>query len=165
MDPRANVSKETKRWLRGLPFRIDVRPLGGHTGGPGLILVHDNPVLNTVSWTEDCSDKLCLRMAGQLGAKAGDLVAFGYTHKPWHRAVEGIHSVNTGSVARPKDGNWRDGYVVVEMDGEAVEVEFVRVEYRLARAAEASRESERPDDLAEYLETGGMPKTHGADAG
>lgn len=162
---RANVSPETKRWLGGLPFRIDLRPLGGHTAGPRLILVHGNPVLNTVYWTEDRSDGFCLQMADQLGARAGDVVAFGHTHKPWHRAVGGIHFVNTGSVGRPKDGDWRAGYVTVDMSGEDVTVEFVRVEYDLERAVSAIRESELPDDFAAYLETGGMPKPLSADAG
>jgi predicted phosphodiesterase len=153
---RAHVSDETRRWLGGLPFRIDLRPLGGHAAGPRLMLVHGNPVLNTVYWTEDRSDDFCIRMAGQLGAKAGDVVAFGHTHKPWHRTVDGIHFVNTGSVGRPKDGDRRAGYVSVEMDGQDVIVEFVRVEYDLARAGAAIRESELPDDFAEYLETGGM---------
>ena len=155
---RANVSEATKRWLGSLPFRIDVRPLGGHTAGPRMILVHGNPVLNTVYWTEDRSDDFCLKMAGQLGARAGDVVAFGHTHRPWHRTVEGIHFVNTGSVGRPKDGDWRAGYARVAMDGESVEVEFVRVEYDLERAASAIRESDLPDDFAEYLETGGRPQ-------
>lgn len=31
-----HVSAETARWLGGLPFRIDLRPLGGHTAGPRL---------------------------------------------------------------------------------------------------------------------------------
>ncbi|MEX0891349.1 MAG: metallophosphoesterase family protein [Gemmatimonadota bacterium] len=159
---RANVSAETKRWLGALPFRIDVRPLGGHTAGPRLILVHGNPVLNTVYWTEDRSDKFCLQMAEQLGAKAGDVVAFGHTHKPWYRTVESVHFVNTGSVGRPKDGDWRAGYVVVALDAEAVDVTFVRVEYDVARAAAAIRESELPDDFAEVLETGGMPKPRDA---
>ncbi len=162
---RANVSADTKAWLGSLPFRIDVRPLGGHTAGPRLILVHGNPVLNTVYWTEDRTDDFCLKMADRLGAKAGDVVAFGHTHKPWHREVEGTHFVNTGSVGRPKDGDWRAGYVVVAMDGEAVDVGFVRVEYDLERAAQAVRESELPDDFAGYLETGGMPRTYAADAG
>ena len=152
---RAHVSDETRRWLGSLPFRIDVRPLGGHTGGPRLILVHGNPVLNTVYWTEDRSDAFCLKMAGHLGAKAGDVIAFGHTHKPWHREVDGIHFVNTGSVGRPKDGDWRAGYVTVDMDGESVLVDVVRVEYDLARAAAAVRESTLPDEFAEYLETGG----------
>ncbi len=152
---RAHVSPETKRWLGGLPFRLDLRPLGGHQPGPTLILVHGNPVLNTVYWTEDRSDAFCFKMAGHLGAKDGDVVAFGHTHKPWHREVEGIHFLNTGSVGRPKDGDWRAGYVVVEVGEGAVGVEFVRVEYDLARAAAAIRDSELPDDFASYLETGG----------
>jgi predicted phosphodiesterase len=152
---RENVSATSKRWLQGLPFRIDIRPLGGHTAGPRLILVHGNPVLNTVYWTEDRSDGFCLKMAEGLGAKGGDVVAFGHTHKPWHRTVEEIHFVNAGSVGRPKDGDWRAGYTVVDLAGAGVSVEVVRVDYDLARATSAIRASELPDDFAEYLETGG----------
>lgn len=162
---RAHVSPETKAWLGSLPFRIDLRPLGGHTSGPRLVLVHGNPVLNTVYWTEDRPDAFCLRMAAQLGAKAGDVVAFGHTHKPWHRVVDGIHFLNTGSVGRPKDGDWRAGYVLVDMDGEAVAVEFVRVEYDLDRAAAAIRASDLPDDFVDHLETGGRPGPPSADGG
>jgi predicted phosphodiesterase len=163
---RANVSAETKRWLGSLPFRIDIRPLGGHAAGPRLILVHGSPVLNTVYWTEDRSDDFCMKMAAQLGAKAGDTVAFGHTHKPWRRAVAGICFVNTGSVGRPKDGDWRAAYVLVEMVGrEDVDVELVRVEYDLGRAVAAIRKSGLPDDLAEHLETGGISKRLGTGAG
>jgi predicted phosphodiesterase len=161
----AHVTPETKGWLGGLPFRIDARPLGGHRAGPRLILVHGNPVLNTVYWTEDRSDAFCTKMAAHLGARAGDVVAFGHTHKPWYRPVEGVSFVNTGSVGRPKDGDWRAGYVTVEMDGEAVGVEIQRVEYDVARAAAAIRDSELPDDFAEYLETGGAPRPVASEAG
>jgi predicted phosphodiesterase len=162
---RANTAPATKAWLGSLPFRIDLRPLGGHRAGPRLILVHGNPVLNTVYWTEDRSDDFCLKMADTLGAKAGDVIAFGHTHKPWHRAIGGRHFVNTGSVGRPKDGDWRAGYVRLAMDDQDVDVEFVRVEYDLERAASAIRESDLPDDFAAYLETGGMPGPLSADAG
>jgi hypothetical protein len=43
------------------------------------------------------------------------------------------------------------------MDGEAVGIDFVRVEYDLERAAGAIRKSDLPDDFAAYLETGGIP--------
>ena len=162
---RANVSPETKAWLGGLPFRMDIRPLGGHKSGPRLLLIHGNPVLNTVYWTEDRSDAFCLQMAGHLAARAGDVVAFGHTHKPWHRVVDGIHFLNTGSVGRPKDGDWRAGYVLLEMDGSAANVEFVRVAYDLDRAMAAIRESDLPDDFAEYLATGGQPAPLAADGG
>lgn len=154
---RANVSRETKRWLGALPFRIDIRPEGGHTPGPRLMLVHGNPVLNTVYWTEDRSDDFCSKMASRMGGRPGDVIAFGHTHKPWHRTVDGIHFVNTGSVGRPKDGDWRAGYAVVDMSGDEMGVTFPRVEYDLAWAAAAIRGSDLPDDFAAYLETGGMP--------
>jgi predicted phosphodiesterase len=154
---RAHASDETKAWLGALPFRLDVRPLGGHVAGPTLILVHGNPVLNTVYWTEDRPDRFCTEMAERAGARAGDVVAFGHTHKPWHRVVEGIHFVNTGSVGRPKDGDWRAGYALVELEPDALRVEFVRVPYEVTRTAAAIRASELPDEFAEYLETGGKP--------
>ncbi len=162
---RANVSVATKTYLGSLPFRIDVRPLGGHVAGPRLILLHGNPVLNTVYWTEDRSDRFCLQMAESVSARSGDLIAFGHTHKPWHRTIDGIHFVNTGSVGRPKDGDPRAGYALVTMDGGAVAVEFVRVEYDVARAMEGIRASALPDEFAEYLRTGGtLPESAGTKA-
>lgn len=159
-----HTSPETKRWLATLPFRLDLRPVGGHASGPTLRLIHGSPVLNTVYWTEDRSDDFCRKMAGYLGARAGDVVAFGHTHKPWLRVVDEIHFVNTGSVGRPKDGDWRAGYVVVEMDGKGVEVVFRRVEYDVGRAARGIRESTLPDFFGAYLETGGQaaPDADGA---
>lgn len=154
---REQVSPESRRWLGALPFRIDLRPLGGHLAGPRLFLVHGNPVLNTVYWTEDRPDDFCLKMAEQLGARAGDVVAFGHTHLPWHRAIDGIHFVNTGSVGRPKDGDWRAGYAVVELGEGEPRVEFVRVEYDLEKSAAAIEKSTLPDDFAGYLRTGGRP--------
>jgi predicted phosphodiesterase len=152
---RAHISAETKRYLGSLPFRIDVRPLGGHVAGPRLILLHGNAALNTVYWTEDRSDRFCLQMAETVSAKAGDVIAFGHTHKPWHREIEGIHFVNTGTVGRPKDGDPRAGYALVTMDGTQVGVEMVRVDYDIQRAAEGIMGSELPDDFAEILRTGG----------
>ena len=160
---RKHTSAETKRFLARLPFRLDLRPRGGHIPGPTVILVHGSPTLNTLYWTEDRPDSFCVKMAEMAGARSGDVICFGHTHKPWHREVEGIHFVNTGSVGRPKDGDWRAGYVILDMGGEAPSVEFMRVEYDLEAAMEGIRGSELPDDFAEYLATGGMPKapSHG----
>lgn len=151
----ANVSADTKKFLGSLPFRIDVRPLGGHVAGPRLILLHGNPVLNTVYWTEDRPDRFCMQMAGTVSSRAGDVIAFGHTHIAWHREIDGIHFVNTGSVGRPKDGDPRARYALVTMDGETAAVEFVRVEYDVQRAMEGIRASDLPADFAEYLRTGG----------
>ncbi|MFL5496688.1 MAG: metallophosphoesterase family protein, partial [Gemmatimonadales bacterium] len=124
---RRHVTPRTKTWLAGLPFRIDLLPNGGHLAGPRVVLVHGSPTLNTLYWTEDRSDDFCLKMAAHAGLKTGDVIAFGHTHKPWHREVNGIHFVNTGSVGRPKDGDWRAGYALLDMEQGAVRVEFRRV--------------------------------------
>lgn len=153
---RRNVSTETRQYLGGLPFRLDLRPFGGHTAGPKVIGVHATPTLNTVYWTEDRPEAFCTQMASFAGAKPGDVLAFGHTHKPWYREVEGIHFVNTGSVGRPKDGDWRAGYVLLEVDRDAVRVEVVRVAYDIEAAMRGIRASELPDEFADYLRTGGV---------
>jgi predicted phosphodiesterase len=155
---RRHISPETKAFLAGLPFRIDLLPNGGHTGGPRVVLVHASPTLNTLYWTEDRDDDFCLKMAQLAGAKRGDTIAFGHTHIPWHREVGGIHFVNTGSVGRPKDGDWRAGYVVLEVGSGGVQVEYVRVEYAITRTVSAILRSDLPDAFAEFLRFGGrMP--------
>jgi predicted phosphodiesterase len=153
---RAHVSPKTKEWLGGLPFRIDLRPLGGHIAGPTVTLLHGNQVLNTVYVDDERPDAFLEKMVSAVGARAGDVVCFGHTHKPWHRVVRDAHFVNTGSVGRPKDGDWRAGYVLLDVNANAgVSVEFVRVEYDVERAARSIVESDLPNDFADYLRTGG----------
>lgn len=154
---RAHVSPETKAFLGQLPFRLDVRPLGGHVAGPTLILVHGTPVNNVTYWTEDRPDSFCAKMGLAAGARAGDLIAFGHTHKPWHRLVDGVHFVNTGSVGRPKDGDWRAGYVVIDVHvSGSMTIEFARVPYDIDAAAGAIGPAGLPNDFAEYLRSGGV---------
>lgn len=150
-----HVSAEAKRRLASLPFRIDLRPLGGHLSGPTLSLVHGNHTLNTVYVTDDRSDDFLAKMGQSMGARQGDVIAFGHTHKPWHRMVAGVHYVNTGSVGRPKDGDWRAGYVLLSIDASDVHVEFRRVGYDVERAADAILESTLPHEFAHYLRSGG----------
>jgi len=154
---RLHVTPETKRRLSGLPFRIDIRPRGGHLSGAKIVLVHGTSTLNTLYWTEDRPDTFCKQMADIAGMKAGDVIAFGHTHKPWHRVVEGMHFVNTGSVGKPKDGHWRACYVLLDHSGDEPRVEFIRVEYDIERAMGGIRDSELPDEFAEDLLTGGAP--------
>jgi predicted phosphodiesterase len=162
---KRHSSDETKRYLAALPFRIDLKPLGGHTAGPTVILVHGTPTLNTLYWTSDRPDSFCSQMAKIAGAKAGDVICFGHTHVPWSRVVDGIHFVNTGSVGRPKDGDARAGYVLLDVGNEEPHIQLVRVEYDVLKVAEAIRASGLPDEFAEYLISGGKPLVTTADAG
>ena len=150
-----HVSQTTRQRLRALPFRLDLRPHGGHRGGPKLVLVHGAPTVNTLYWTEDRDDAFCRRMVELLGAKAGDVVAFGHTHLPWTRRIDDVTLVNTGSVGRPKDGDPRAGYVLLELGEGTPVVEFRRVEYDVERTAQTIEKSALPDELAHYLRSGG----------
>jgi predicted phosphodiesterase len=153
---RTACTARTKTILASLPFRIDLHPLGGHTSGPRILLIHGTPTLNTVYWHESRSDEFCLKMAEGAGLKSGDLIAFGHTHLPWHRVVDGIHFVNTGSVGRPKDGDNRAGYTLVNVEGDGViAVQHVRVSYDVPRASAEIRKSGLPDEFALFLESGG----------
>ena len=153
----ANTSNEAKQLLAALPFRIDLRPLGGHVAGPTVTLVHATPGNNLVYVTEDRPDSFLMKMAETAGRRAGDVIAFGHTHKPWHRVVEGIHFVNTGSVGRPKDGDWRAGYVLLDVGEQGVHVDFVRVDYDIERTIAGVRAAGLPEDFVAFLKTGGKP--------
>jgi diadenosine tetraphosphatase ApaH/serine/threonine PP2A family protein phosphatase len=94
-------------------------------------------------------------MAEVAGMKQGDVIAFGHTHKPWFREVGGMLFLNTGSVGKPKDGDWRAGYVLVDVGDAPAKAMVVRVEYDVDRVTRAIRESDLPNEFAEDLRTGG----------
>ena len=152
---RAHVSPATKAHLATLPFRLDLVASGGHLAGPRAILVHGTPTLNTLYWTEDRPDDFSRKMAAHAGARAGDLLAFGHTHRPWHRVLDGVQFLNAGSVGRPKDGDWRASYALVDLGTAGITTRVRRVEYDVDRAAAAIRASELPDAFALHLERGG----------
>jgi len=134
---RTHVSANTKALLGALPFRIDLQPFGGHRAGPTVVLVHATPLNNLVYVTEDRSDAFLLKMAQQASLKSGDVLCFGHTHKPWHREVDGVHFVNTGSVGRPKDGDARACYISLDIHAAGTTVDFVRVPYDVEYTARA----------------------------
>ena len=148
------VSEETRQTLAALPFRLDVRPLGGHVAGPTVILLHATPTSNLVYVTEDRSDDFLRKMAQQAGASAGDVIAFGHTHKPWHRLVDDVLFVNTGSVGRPKDGDPRAGWTLLTLGDGAPRAEQVRVDYDIEGACAAVAAAGLPEEFAQSLRTG-----------
>src|SRR6476661_4816733 len=64
---RTHVSPETKEVLGGLPFRIDLRPLGGHIAGPTVTLLHGNQVLNTVYVDQERPEAFLEKMGSAVG--------------------------------------------------------------------------------------------------
>jgi putative phosphoesterase len=148
---RGRVSAETKEFLASLPFRIDIRPLGGHVSGPTITLVHGNQTLNTVYVTQDRTDEFLSKMASDLGARESDAICFGHTHKPWHRVVNGINFINTGSVGRPKDGDWRPCYTILTAGETQLKVDFRRVGYEIDEAVRGINAAGLPEEFGDQL--------------
>ena len=154
-----HVTGESVAFLRALPFRMDLKTRGGHVAGPRLVLVHAHTSNNLIYVEESRSPEFLQKMAESAVLLPGDAIAFGHTHKPWHRSVADVHFVNTGSVGRPKDGDWRAGYALLDIGDETVTVEFIRVEYDVDETASAILQSDLPDEFASFLRTGGAVAT------
>jgi predicted phosphodiesterase len=152
---RAHVSARVKRYLGRLPSRIDLTPFGGHVAGPTVTLVHATPADNVTYVTKSHPDAFLRRLGRQAGLRPGDVLCFGHTHQWWHRQVGGVHFVNTGSVGRPKDGDWRAGYVLLEVGAAGIHVDYVLVPYDVAAAARGVVAAGLPPEFARFLQTGG----------
>ncbi|AWV98257.1 metallophosphoesterase family protein [Arcticibacterium luteifluviistationis] len=90
-----------------------------------------------------------------------DVLLCGHTHKPFHRIIEDgntfKHVVNIGSVGKPKDGDPRACYAILELNQstspklDTLKVSFKRVEYDVEKAAKAVEQSEFDHAFAEAL--------------
>ena len=141
---REHVTAENKEYLRSLLPNIRFEE-----GGRQFLLVHGSPRKMNEYLYEDRPLANLERIARSAEA---DVLVFGHTHLPYSKEVAGVLLVNDGSVGKPKDGDVRACYVVLDVDG-GVKVEFRRVEYDVAAAAAAVRESGLPDHFAGLLET------------
>jgi diadenosine tetraphosphatase ApaH/serine/threonine PP2A family protein phosphatase len=93
-------------------------------------------------------------------------MAFGHTHKPYHRVLAYLHegqtfyrhAINIGSVGKPKDGDPRSCYVMLHVDADShmqspdgIQAEFIRVAYDVEKAARAIEKSPLPNAFADML--------------
>jgi putative phosphoesterase len=142
-----HTSEENKAFLRQLLQHIPLQ-----LGDLKVLLVHGSPRRINEYLYEDRPDSSLERL---LDLAEADVIVCGHTHIPYHRILpSGRHVVNAGSVGKPKDGDPRAGYVVLEANGRELEVRFMRVPYDVERAAQAIEASEMPDEYAEMLRTG-----------
>ena len=143
---KGKVTPDRKAFLRSLPPEIRFE-----AEGKRVRLVHGSPRRMNEYLFEDRPLSSFQRLAATSEA---DVLVFGHTHKPYIKRVDGVLFVNAGSVGKPKDGDPRACYVVIDTAGE-VSVEFRRIPYDVQAVAAAIRESELPDKFAADLETAG----------
>ena len=80
-----------------------------------------------------------------------DVLVFGHTHKPWIHTYGETLFVNCGSVGKPKDGDPRGGFAVLESEGDGVSARIERFAYDAEYAASQVSDSGLPGEYAEKL--------------
>lgn len=158
------VNDDVRSYLRMLPRHMSLR-FENHNEVVNLLMVHGSPRKINEYLFEDRPEKSLMRIMEEAEA---DIMLFGHTHKPYHRALEYQkdkktayrHAINLGSVGKPKDGDPRACYVLMTIgetlsvhDQSSVKVDFMRVEYDVEKAAKAVEESPLPDVYADKLRT------------
>jgi putative phosphoesterase len=140
----ANTDQRSKDFMRDLPF--DLRfDLGGHK----VHLVHGSPRKVNEYLFEDKPASLYERLAA---GETDDVLVFGHTHKPWVHDFGGVRFVNCGSVGKPKDGDPRGAFAVLEATPNEVRASIERVAYDAdAVAAEVRDAVGLPDEFADKL--------------
>ena len=106
-------------------------------GTQRIRLVHGSPRKVNEYLFENKPQSLYNRLAGSAEC---DVLVFGHTHKPWIHTYGGVQFVNCGSVGKPKDGDPRAAFAILELVGDRVVASIERISYdamAVAREVEA----------------------------
>jgi putative phosphoesterase len=139
----ANTDQRSKDFMRGLAFDLRFEQAGKR-----VRLVHGSPRKVNEYLFEDKPARTFERIAA--GADC-DLLVFGHTHKPWVREHGGVLFVNCGSVGKPKDGDPRAAFAVLEPGAGAAAVRIERVVYDADGVARQVEAAGLPAEYAEKL--------------
>jgi putative phosphoesterase len=138
---KAHTSEANKAWLRTL--HPEIRFVAD---GRRFLLVHGSPRKINEYLYEDKPDATFARIAECAHA---DIIVCGHTHKPYDKSVAGTRFVNVGSAGKPKDGDPRACWAL--LDSAADTVEFRRVAYDVEAAAKAIEAAGLPSEFADQL--------------
>jgi putative phosphoesterase len=156
------INDEQRAYLRTLPAHIKVE-FQLNNDKLNLLLVHGSPRKINEYLFEDRDEKSLLRIMEDADA---DIMCFGHTHKPYHRILNADkdgkdrfrHAINIGSVGKPKDGDPRGCYVLLQINegssiekADSIQVEFIRFDYDIEKAAKAVEDSPLPNEYADML--------------
>ena len=146
-----NVQKEitdtNRKFLRTLPFSVVITfKFSAQT--IRLALVHGSPQSNQEYVKEETPDSVLLKMLNEINT---DILIMGHTHRPYHKSIfceeenRKIykHVINAGSVGKPKHGNNKACYVLLDIDEKqqlnnpsSIVVQFFYVPYDVEKVIE-----------------------------
>ena len=135
---QAHTTEANKAWLRTLAPQIRFE-----ADGRRYLLVHGSPRRINEYLYEDKPDDTFARIGA--GSDA-EVIVCGHTHRAYDKTVAGWRFVNVGSAGKPKDGDPRGCWALLDTATGAVE--FRRAAYDVERTARAIEASELPDEFA-----------------
>jgi putative phosphoesterase len=139
----AHTNERSKKFMRGLPFDLRFE-----LGKRRVRLVHGSPRKVNEYLFEEKPARTFERIAA--GADC-DVLVFGHTHRPWAREYGGVLFVNCGSVGKPKDGDPRAAFVLLELEGDRVAAEIERVDYDAEAVGREVAAAGLPGEYADKL--------------
>lgn len=140
----AHTDQAAKDFMRELPFDLRFE-----LGEVSIHLVHGSPRKVNEYLFEDKPASLYERLAA---AEEAQVMLFGHTHKPWIHTYGEVLFVNCGSVGKPKDGDPRAAFAVLELDDAAqVQVSIERVPYDAEAVAREVEAAGLPGEYARKL--------------
>ena len=137
---RTAITDDNKKFLQTLPFSLKLTykfPLHHLT----IALVHGSVFSNNDYIFSNAKEEDLLMMLDEMDA---DILLMGHTHRPFHKAIfceeenrkKYRHAINVGSVGKPKHGNNKSCYTLLEIDEtrslsdpDAVAVHFNYIDY------------------------------------
>jgi putative phosphoesterase len=140
---REHTAQAAKDFMRALPFDRHLE-----VGDQRVHLVHGSPRKVNEYLFEDKPARLYERLAA---AETGDVLVFGHTHKPWVHTHGHVRFVNCGSVGKPKDGDPRGAFAILDASSGSLDVTIERVAYDAEVVADAVRAAGLPAEFADKL--------------
>lgn len=159
------VKPDERKYLRTLPAHIRLE-FQLNNDKLNLLLVHGSPRRINEYLFEDRDEKSMVRI---METSDADIMCFGHTHQPYHRIFPTTpienqrfrHAINIGSVGKPKDNDPRGCYVMLTINEnstvsnkDSIQVEFIRFEYDVEKAAKAVEDSPLSNEYADMLRKG-----------
>lgn len=142
---RERVRDETRAFLKALPAQLRVQE-----GEVDYLFTHASPERpNEYLLPETPAE----RLRELFDASGADVLVSGHTHLAGAREVDGRLLLNPGSVGKPKDGDPRASYLVLDTEN-GLQAEHVRVEFDVETVVAESVHSGLPPEQAESLRLG-----------
>lgn len=140
-----HTSAESKEYLRSLP-----PALFQEVAGYSLHCFHGSPQSQTEYIKANTSRE---RLSEITRESTGDILLFGHTHLPGMIKHDGKLLINAGSVGKPKHGDPRASYVLLDFS-EAFSLQIRYVSYDVERTASDMRNAGLPDSLIRKIQRG-----------